>query len=246
MRVVMDTSHNGIKHLVPARNESRLLVRVEVIPSNGCDVGGQHVKRGTHDVIIYTSELAEVQSLVRTEQAKADFDRALKVFARKLEDLCRGLGNSTEHQIERQRRIDEFHESPYSIMAEDPAYRGGFGKLLSCTVLEEVPAPPTVENLQATQFGKLGEVLAAAVGGGGGVPTPEQIDARVEALVAERLAALEERIAAAEARLRGLQESFTRPDVYLNADRVRDARAEEAAVKAELEGLEEEYLGRGE
>jgi ATP-binding cassette subfamily F protein 3 len=55
---------------------------------------------------------------------------------------------------------------------------------------------------------------------------------------------LEARIMAAESRLRELQQSFTRPDVYLNADRIRDARAEEAAVKAELEGLEAEYLGR--
>jgi ATP-binding cassette subfamily F protein 3 len=57
---------------------------------------------------------------------------------------------------------------------------------------------------------------------------------------------LEARIAAAEARLRQLQESFTRPDVYLNAEKVREARAEEAAVKSELGDLEEEYLGRGE
>ena len=55
---------------------------------------------------------------------------------------------------------------------------------------------------------------------------------------------LEARIMAAEARLRELQESFTRPDVYLNADRVREARTEEAAVKGELEALEAEYLGR--
>jgi len=34
-------------------------------------------------------------------------------------------------------------------------------------------------------------------------------------------------------------------EVYLNADRVKEARAEEAAVKSELEALEEEYLGRG-
>jgi len=55
---------------------------------------------------------------------------------------------------------------------------------------------------------------------------------------------LEARIMAAESRLRELQESFTRADVYLNPDRIREARTEEAAVKAELEGLEAEYLGR--
>jgi ATP-binding cassette subfamily F protein 3 len=55
---------------------------------------------------------------------------------------------------------------------------------------------------------------------------------------------LEQRIAAAEARLRELQESFTRPDVYLHAERVREARAEEESLRGELAALEEEYLGR--
>lgn len=191
----MDTSWKGIKHLVPARNEGRLLVRVEVIPQNGCDIGSQHVKQGTHDVVIYASELDEVKRLVRTDAAKADFDRALRVFARKLEDLCRGLGDSVEHKLERQRRIAEFGESPYSIMAEDPAYRGGFGKLMNLTVIEEVPPPPTVENLQATQFGKLGDVIAAAVGGGA-LPSPEQIEARIESEVTRRLADIEKRLEA--------------------------------------------------
>jgi ATP-binding cassette, subfamily F, member 3 len=57
---------------------------------------------------------------------------------------------------------------------------------------------------------------------------------------------LEQRIGAAEERLRGLQDAFAQPDVYLNAERVREARAEEAALREELAGLEEEYLGRGE
>ena len=55
---------------------------------------------------------------------------------------------------------------------------------------------------------------------------------------------LENKITTAEARLRELQESFTRPDVYLHADRIRAARAEEEALRAELTGMEEEYLGR--
>jgi ATP-binding cassette subfamily F protein 3 len=55
---------------------------------------------------------------------------------------------------------------------------------------------------------------------------------------------LEERIMKAESRIRELQESFTRPDVYLHPDRIREARAEEQTVRAELTGLEQEYLGR--
>jgi ATP-binding cassette subfamily F protein 3 len=55
---------------------------------------------------------------------------------------------------------------------------------------------------------------------------------------------LEQRIEAAESKLRGLQEAFSKPEVYLHADKVREARAEEETVREELSGLEEEYLGR--
>lgn len=160
-----DTSFRGIKHKVPARNEPRLLVRVNVIPQNGCDIGGQHVKQGEHDVIIYSTDLPEVMALVRTDKAKADFARAKQVFANKIAALVRGLGDSVHDNQERERRLAEFGESPYSILAEDPAYTGGFGKLESCVTLEDVPAPPTLENIQTRQFGDLTEAIREALGG---------------------------------------------------------------------------------
>jgi len=55
---------------------------------------------------------------------------------------------------------------------------------------------------------------------------------------------LEGRISTAEARLQQLQEAFSRPEVYLHPEKVRETRAEEEKVRAELTGLEEEYLGR--
>ena len=55
---------------------------------------------------------------------------------------------------------------------------------------------------------------------------------------------LEQRIASVESKLRALQEAFAKPEVYLHADKVREARAEEEVVREELSGLEEEYLGR--
>jgi ATP-binding cassette subfamily F protein 3 len=56
---------------------------------------------------------------------------------------------------------------------------------------------------------------------------------------------IEAKITAAESRLRELEASFTKPEVYLNPDRIRDARAEETSVRADLAALEEEYLARG-
>ena len=189
----VDTSWKGTLHKVPARNEARLLVEVEVIPQNGCDIGGQHVKQGTHRVVIYASELPDAKAYVRTEKAKADFARAEQIFANQLANLVKGLGETSYDKAERERRVAEYGESPYSIMAQDPAYTGGFGKLMRLEVIEEVPPPPTMETLQANQFDRLSSVLAGALGGGAG-PTPEQIDARVNALVEARLADLEKRI----------------------------------------------------
>lgn len=188
----MDTSFRGIKHRVPPRNESRLLVRVNVIPQNGCDIGSQHVKHGEHDVIVYASELTDVMALVRTEKAKADFARAEQVFANQIADLVRNIPAGPEGDESRRHAMERYGESPYSIMAQDPSYRGGFGKLMSCVVIEEVAAPPTVENLQATQFGELGRVLSEALSSRG--PTAAQITSMIEAEVTRRMADAEERL----------------------------------------------------
>jgi hypothetical protein len=188
----MDTSHKGIPHRVPARNESRLLIRVEVIPQNGCDIGGQHVKQGTHDVIIYAGQLAETKALVRTEQAKADWARALRAYANHIAELVKG-----KDEAQRARLLAEDWQSPQAMMAVDPAYKGGFGKLESCEVIEEVSAPPTLENLQASGNAVLAEAITKAVSAGhGAIPTPEQIDERIKSGIAAGLAALEEKIAA--------------------------------------------------
>ena len=72
-------------------------------------------------------------------------------------------------------------------------------------------------------------------------PTVPPAAARFAKLKTEEL---EARIMAAETKLRELEASFTRPDVYLNPDRIRDARAEEGSVRADLAALEQEYLGR--
>ena len=191
--VSMDTSFRGIKHRVAPRNEARKLIRVEVIPQNGCDIGNQHVLRGTHDVIVYVSQLDEVRRLVRTDKARADFKRAQEVYANQVATLLRGIQDGPEGDEIRARKLAEYGGSPFEIMAQDPAYVGGFGKLESMIEIEDVPAPPTVENLQASQFGALGDVIARAIGGG---PTQEQIAAFIDAEVERRMVDLEARLRA--------------------------------------------------
>jgi ATP-binding cassette subfamily F protein 3 len=57
---------------------------------------------------------------------------------------------------------------------------------------------------------------------------------------------LERRIMAAEERIKRLQEAFTRPEVYLSAEKTRDVREEEKELRAELAALEAEYSSRRE
>jgi hypothetical protein len=193
----MDRSWKGTKHLVPPRNEGRLLLRVDVIPQNGMDVGGQYVPHGTHNVVIYRDQLDEVRALVQTEDAKRAFQMASETYAAQLAELIKDIPLGVEGDRAREFKISRHPESIYSILAVDPRYKGGLGPLMSLEVIEDVPAPPTIENLQANGNATLAEAITRAVAAGaGGAPTPEQIDARIQAGIAAGLAALEERIAA--------------------------------------------------
>src|SRR5262249_48613884 len=57
---------------------------------------------------------------------------------------------------------------------------------------------------------------------------------------------LERRIIATEERLRAIQDAFGRPEVYLNAERTKEIKEEEADLRTELSELESEYQRRGE
>jgi ATP-binding cassette subfamily F protein 3 len=55
---------------------------------------------------------------------------------------------------------------------------------------------------------------------------------------------LESRIAAAELRVRDLEASFTKPEVYLEPAKLKAAQDEHATLRSELASLEEEWLSR--
>jgi hypothetical protein len=55
---------------------------------------------------------------------------------------------------------------------------------------------------------------------------------------------LEDRIASAELRLKELDASFARAEVYLDPARLKSAQQEHAVLRAELSGLEDEWLLR--
>jgi ATP-binding cassette subfamily F protein 3 len=67
-------------------------------------------------------------------------------------------------------------------------------------------------------------------------------DPRLSKLKTEEL---EKRIMAAEERLRKLEAAFATPEVYLSAEKTRNARSEEQDLRTELKDLETEYAARG-
>ena len=184
--MAIDSSWKGVKHDLRGgrtRNEQRVLIAVDVIPQNGCNIGDQHIPQGKHQVLVYGSELAAVRSLVRTDKARADLARAMETWQHQFDDHMKGA----DDEREKKRRAETFGVSPYEILAFDPSYRGGLGPLESLTVVEDVPAPPTLENLQASQFDRLGEKIAQAIGfAASRGPTS---DAAIEAEVERRIAA---------------------------------------------------------
>jgi ATP-binding cassette subfamily F protein 3 len=67
-------------------------------------------------------------------------------------------------------------------------------------------------------------------------------DPRLSKLKTEEL---EKRIMAAEERLRKLEAAFATPEVYLSAEKTKNARSEEQDLRTELKDLETEYAARG-
>lgn len=149
----------SIPHKVPPRNEKRVLVEVDVDPVNGASEFCQIIPQGKHVVLLYESELAQLEKLTQDDEEKRDWATAVKQYesalARHLEPI----------KDERARKLAEesFGFSPsyyFSVMRP-----GGKRPFRSFRVLERnIPAPETPSNLQDTQFERLTEVLAKLVG----------------------------------------------------------------------------------
>ncbi len=72
-------------------------------------------------------------------------------------------------------------------------------------------------------------------------PPAKKAPSRFASLKTEEI---EKRIMKAEERLKVLQEAFAKPEIYLNAGKTKDIRAEENDLKVELRDLESEYSTR--
>jgi len=162
-------SYKGIDHKVPARNEARVLVEIDVEPQNGTVVCGQHVKHGKHKIIVYRSQLDELTSRVRTPEHEAALKAAHRAFDTKLDEHLRpsfgrtwraAQDEDTKRAI--QQAIARFGET--SVWAEfSRFYREGMPPLKSAEVLEDVPAPDTAEARADRSESNMERMLAALV-----------------------------------------------------------------------------------
>lgn len=167
------------KHKVPARDERRALVRVTVAPSNGCAIGGQHVPAGTHEIVIYRSELDEV----RADTASADqlawwkscedqYRSMLAVHCARETGIKPGQAMTEKDRAAWERAEESYGETtPSRLFAQ--RYPLGMPPIAKLEVLEDdVPAPETDTTRERDRFESLVErftdamVRAAASAGG--------------------------------------------------------------------------------
>lgn len=152
---MMATTIGDVVHRAPARNEARVVLEVDVMPSNGTDICGQHVKTGVHKVAVYESELPQVQALVQTEADRVALAAAEQMYENEIQTRARANGLDAEQvRVLRERE----NLSPWQFFAKlKPT---GMPPLRSMRVVERVGAPdiPQVRQEKADQ--RLTEAVA--------------------------------------------------------------------------------------
>ena len=158
-----------LKHRVPARDEKRMVVEVDVVPTNGCLVAKQHVKQGTSRVVIYESELTGVENMVLSDEHKRAWERSERTYLSQLEaHIQNTIGKPSDHRAEtyraeRERVIEAYGESTPSKLFEQE-YPKLNRPLRSMNVVKlDVAAPETPETRQRNQTEAAMKDLASAI-----------------------------------------------------------------------------------
>jgi hypothetical protein len=141
------------------RNERRVMVEVDVEPAYGQSAFEQHLPAGKSTILIYESELAELDRLTQTEDEKQNWTFAVRQYEAELERTVGRISDPTA----RQHAISIFGKSPSSFF--ETVQPGGKRPFKSHRILQrEIDPPETIANVQANQFDKLASVLAALLG----------------------------------------------------------------------------------
>jgi hypothetical protein len=163
----VDYGIDDVQFLIPKneapRNEGRLLLEVTVAPTNGCYVAGTHVPQGTSKVIIYKSQLKNVQKMVATEAALTAWKSAEEMHARALEifiddavgyKLTDSVKASPEKMKERESQALKFDGSP-SFHLASMGFPKGIAPIRKLEILKELEVIKTERAESDNKFDKL-------------------------------------------------------------------------------------------
>jgi len=147
-----------IKHTATPRNERRLLIEVDVWPSNGMAHFEQNFNHGKQHALIYASELERLQKLTQTDEHRAAWAHAERLNEGDLASKIRGLTNP--QQIADAKARHGGSAAQYFCKS----YPTGMPPVASFRVLDDsIPPPETQANLQANQMSDLVAALAKLV-----------------------------------------------------------------------------------
>lgn len=170
------------EHRVEPREESRVLLEVDVSPSNGVSIAGQFVKQGVHRVVVYESEVGSVESMVATDREKADWAAAESAYQAGVESFVkstvgaptdpRNVGRPEEYRRAREVAVTRYGDTnvalEYLRRAPD-LNKNGRPPLNSCKTVELLSAPETDSNRETRRLegliGRLVDQLGKAVAG---------------------------------------------------------------------------------
>lgn len=155
------------KHPVAARDEKRVLIEVEVTPTNGISIGGQHVRQGTHRLVVYETDLPDIEARVATDEHKAAWSAAVSTYNNALNRyITSTIGKddkSEAYRLRKEQATKMFGETSVSLEFSRN-HAGGMPPIAKLTKLEELKAPETETNRDATRLEGLVTKLVETLG----------------------------------------------------------------------------------
>lgn len=154
-----EVNWRAIAHDVEPRNESRLLIEVDVHPVSGIAEFGQNIPHGKSQLLIYQSQVKQLEKLTQTAEQKSDWESAKRAFERALKKHV----DAIKDPAARRAAEASYGQSPSSFYEDMRPGEGGLPPIVSYRIIaSDIPAPETPANLQANQMQALAEAMRAA------------------------------------------------------------------------------------
>lgn len=155
------------KHPVPPRDEKRVLIEVEVTPTNGIVIGGQHVRQGTHRLVVFKTDLPDIAARVATDDHKRAWAAAVSTYETALKRyVTTSIGKddgSEAYRLRKEQAAKMFGETTISLEF-CRNYPEGMPPIARLTEVEQLEAPETETNRDATRLENLVTKLAETLG----------------------------------------------------------------------------------